>query len=298
MPSTDSGTHLQLEIGPLSLRVKDLDAMLEFYGRSLGLNVIRRENRIVQLSASPDDISPLLILRHNPVSYKAPLDAAGLYHFALLLPDRRSLAAAYLTIGNADVVFDGCADHLVSEALYLTDPEGNGIEIYADRPREKWKFDEDNQVRMTTQPLDIDSLLREVSGVKREDLTAIPEGTRIGHIHLKVTNLQRSIAFYQVMLGLDVMSYLSSAAFLSVGGYHHHIGLNTWESLGGPAMKKEWLGLDYITLTVPDGKVAELSAKLAGTMLAHGENANQLFVPDPDEIELVIRGASKESVQS
>jgi len=219
----------EMSFGPVSLRVKDLSSMLLFYEKELGLTAVRRDGDVVELSPSEGRL-PILVLKHIPDLEKAPEASAGLYHYALLLPDRRSLAAAYLTIGNAGVVFDGYADHLVSEALYLNDPEGNGIEIYADRPSSKWKFDEDGQVDMSTQPLDIDSLLKEVAGVPQDSLKALPEETRVGHIHLKVTDLQRSLSFYRTVLGLDLMRYYGSAAFLSVGRYHHHIGMNTWEA--------------------------------------------------------------------
>jgi catechol 2,3-dioxygenase len=278
-----------MEIGPLSLRVRDLDPMLDFYCKDLGLEIFNRDEEIVQLGPRATNVQPLLILKHDPKAERGPPDAAGLYHFAMLLPDRRSLAAAYLKIGNTGVIFDGYADHQVSEALYLTDPEGNGIEIYSDRPKNEWKFDDDNQVQMATLPLDVDSLLKELSGAKSEELAGLPKGTRIGHIHLKVTNLQTSIPFYRTTLGLDVMRYYGSAAFLSVGGYHHHIGMNTWESLGGPSRKKEWIGLEYVTLAVPKREFGTLASKLSGTPFLHEQSADQLFVTDPDEIEIVIR---------
>jgi catechol 2,3-dioxygenase len=217
------------------------------------------------------------------------MDAAGLYHYALLLPNRKSLAAAYLSLGRAGVLFEGHADHEVSEALYLADPEFNGIEIYADKPREQWKFDEDGKVEMATLPLDVDSLLREVSGMPQENVKAIPEGTRIGHVHLKVTDLGRSIAFYQEVLGLDLTRYYGSAAFLSVGGYHHHIGMNTWESLGGPARRGGWSGLESFTIEMPEARVNEVSSRLVDGSFAYSMDSNRLLLADPDGIELVIR---------
>lgn len=280
-----------IEIGPLSMRVRELDPILDFYCKDLGLKVVHRDEEIVQLGSSMTNAEPLLILKHDPNAEKGPQDAAGLYHFAMLLPDRRSLAAAYLKIGDTGIVFDGYADHQVSEALYLTDPEGNGIEIYADRPRNLWKFEEDDQVQMATLPLDVDSLLKEVSGAKKEELAALPEGTRIGHIHLKVTNLQRSLPFYRTTLGFDLMRYYGSAAFLSVGGYHHHLGMNTWESLGGPARKKEWMGLEYVTLSVPEKEMSILASKLSGTPFLRGQSGDQLFVTDPDDIEFIIKAS-------
>ena len=188
MPPPDFKLDPEMTLGPVSLRVKDLDSMLAFYEKDFGLVPSRRNANIVELSPGKS-LEPIIVLRHVPEAERAPEDAAGLYHYALLVPDRRSLAAAYISIGNAGMTFDGFADHLVSEALYLSDPEGNGIEIYADRERSRWKFDEDGQVDMSTQPLDIDSLLKEAADLPRDGLKAIADGTRVGHIHLKVTEL-------------------------------------------------------------------------------------------------------------
>jgi catechol 2,3-dioxygenase len=289
LAQVDSKTQLDMTLGPVSLIVRNLEEMLDFYVKGLGLKIGANSGDQVELLPSKESHEPLLILRSNAKAEMAPTDAAGLYHYALLLPDRRSLAAAYLSLGKAGVLFDGHADHLVSEALYLTDPEGNGIEIYADRPRDRWKFDEDGQVQMATQPLDIDSLVQEVSGVPQENLTAIPEATRVGHIHLKVTNLERSVAFYHQLLGLDLMSYWGSAAFLSVGGYHHHIGMNTWESLSGAARRTDWSGLEFFTMKMVKARADELSAKLVDGPYVYSTESDRLFLSDPDGIELVIR---------
>lgn len=278
-----------MSFGPLSLTVRDLDAMLPFYEKELGLKVKLLDDHIVELRPSVQSPEPLIILRHDPRAEKPPPDAAGLYHYALLVPNRESLAAAYLSLGKSGIVFDGYADHMVSEALYLTDPERNGIEIYSDRPRDEWKFDEDHQVLMATNPLDIDSMLTELSGTSQDGLKAIADGTRIGHIHLKVTQLGRSVEFYRQVLGMDLMSYWGSAAFLSVGGYHHHIGMNTWESLGGPAMKTGWSGLEHFTLEIPKKQFDEIAPKLIDSPLAHVQDHSKLLIPDPDGIEMTIK---------
>ena len=144
---------------------------------------------------------------------------------------------------------------------------------------------------MATQPLDIDSLLREVAKAPRDELKAIAGGTRVGHVHLKVTDLQRSMAFYRSVLGLDVMRYYGSAAFLSVGRYYHHIGMNTWESLGGKPVEKNWAGLGHVTITVPRENLKELSSMLADSPIAYIEGDGQLFISDPDEIELVLKAS-------
>lgn len=290
MPMSEFKLNPEMAFGPVSLKVKNLNSMLSFYEKDLGLVALRRDNEVVELSPSKS-AEPIIILRHVPNAEKAPDDAAGLYHYALLVPDRRSLAAAYVAIGNAGIIFDGFADHLVSEALYLTDPEGNGIEIYADRARSHWKFDEDGQVEMATQPLDIDSLLKEVTDARRDSLKAIADGTKVGHIHLKVTDLQRSISFYRSVIGLELMRYYGSAAFLSVGRYHHHIGMNTWESLGGKPVERNWAGLEHLTITVPRENLNELSTLLADSPIALHEGNGQLYISDPDEIALIVKSS-------
>jgi catechol 2,3-dioxygenase len=173
--------------------------------------------------------------------------------------------------------------------LYLTDPDGNGIEIYADRPRSEWKMDEEGGVQMATQPLDLDSLIKELEAAPNEKQPAFSEGTRIGHVHLKVSDLQRSISFYRDLLGLDLMSYWESAAFLSVGGYHHHIGMNTWESLRGPSVKKDLRGMEYLTATITRDNFTELSTRLAESPIASGQGSDELYISDPDNITIIFR---------
>ena len=265
------------------------EPMLTFYHEDLGLNIIRTNDNATVLGSDEHATDPILILKNDRQASDAPREAAGLYHFAILVPDRRSLATAYLTLGKRGVIFDGYADHLVSEALYLTDPESNGIEIYADRSRSEWKMDDDGGVQMATQPLDLDSLIKELPTTPNDRQSAFSEGTRIGHVHLKVSDLQRSISFYRDVLGLDLMSYWESAAFLSAGGYHHHIGMNTWESLRGPPVKKEWSGMEYFTATIGRDNFTELSSRLADSPIASGQGSDELYISDPDNITIIIR---------
>ena len=274
-----------LKLGPVCLRVNDLELMLSFYEKECGLRVINRDGNFTALGCGQSK-EPILILDSDEKALRPPADAAGLYHYALLVPDRKSLAAAYLSLGNNGVVFDGYADHNVSEALYLSDPEGNGIEIYADRPRDNWKF-QDGEVQMATQPLDLESLIKEIPKEGNDELTGIVEGTRVGHVHLRVTDLQTSVTFYRNLLGLELTRYLESAAFLSVGGYHHHIGMNTWESLGGPRAQKTSLGLEYFVLNIPRANLNELSSRLGGNLSTQNDGPGRLFVSDPDDINLV-----------
>ena len=236
----------------------------------------------------------MIILHHEAKASRPPPNATGLYHYALVVPNRNSLAAAYLALGGKGVVFDGYADHQVSEALYLSDPEGNGIEIYCDRPSREWKFDEGG-VDMTTQPLDLDSLIKELPTGQAES-KAIADGTRVGHIHLKVSDLQTSMAFYQDALGFELMRYWGSAAFLSAGRYHHHVGMNTWESLEGPAGQRNWIGLEYFACAVSETDLNQLSTRMSLRPVLQNGNSAKLFISDPDNINLIFDTANQRPV--
>jgi len=270
--------------------------MLSFYGGDFGLKVVRSDGDYTALATSGTN-EPIIILHHELKSSSPPPNATGLYHYALLVPDRRTLAAAYLALGGKGVVFEGYADHRVSEALYLRDPEGNGIEIYADRPRSEWVFDEGG-VEMTTQPLDLDSLIKELPSGEQGQAQAIPAGTIVGHVHLKVSDLQASIGFYGGALGLELMRYLGSAAFLSAGRYHHHVGMNTWESLGGPAARKTWIGVEYFAFTIPGTDLNELSSRLGIRTLVQDGNSARLFLSDPDDINLIFNASAQPPVSA
>jgi catechol 2,3-dioxygenase len=175
----------------------------------------------------------------------------GLFHFALLLPDRPSLARWLAHAARERVPLVGLSDHFVSEALYLSDPDGHGIEIYWDRPREVW----DGQVaaRMTTLPLDVDSLLGELQDPRSAPFDGLPAGTVMGHVHLKVAAIADTVAFYRDALGFGLMARLGGqAAFLAAGGYHHHVGANTWESRGAPPPPPGSAALRHATIVLPD----------------------------------------------
>ncbi len=241
----------ELHIGAVGLRVTSMERMLDFYHDFLGLEILRSKTGHVELGFGNEQ--PLLVLRQAKDAIGRPANAAGLYHFALLTPGRMELAHALRRLLRAGYPLQGAADHFVSEALYLADPEGNGIEIYADRPRERWEWNGD-QVRIGTVPLDIDSLL--MAGMDEPDEAAVlSAGVEMGHIHLQVTNLKEAMTFYGNTLGLDSMGlYGASAAFYSAGGYHHHIGLNTWASAGGPKAQPEMVGLFGYELVLPGSK--------------------------------------------
>ncbi len=179
----------------------------------------------------------------------------GLYHFAILVPTRRDLAVALVRLAQGGWQLDGASDHLVSEALYLSDPDGNGIEIYRDRPRAEWRRGPDGQLSMATLPLDLDDLLGELQTAPVDPVgdAQMPDGTRIGHVHLQVAELEQTEAFYAGVLGFDVMVRgYPGALFVAAGGYHHHVGLNTWHSRGGSTPPSGGIGLRAYELKLGD----------------------------------------------
>lgn len=285
-----------ITIGPPTLRVKNLQMQLSFYENNLGLQVNRRYHADDDLQVVgigfrgkfKDYKEPLLILKHDPNAKETPHNFAGLYHFAILVPDRKSLASAYLAIENSNGHFDGFADHLVSESLYLHDPERNGIEIYRDKPRNQWPHDQNGHIVMDTLSLDLESLLAELRNDKMKNAT-FPNGAKIGHMHLRVTNLEKSLRFYQ-KLGFDVTVDWSpmGACFLSAGGYHHHIAINIWHSLDGKSHIKDESGLDVLEIRVPDSSFIEtLAREFAGHV--QKINQNELLLSDPDGILILIK---------
>jgi len=213
-----------LRLGPVHLTVADLDGSIAFYERSLGLQVHGRGGDTATLGAGAED---LVVLVEEPGAASAGRHA-GLYHFALLFDSREELARAVARLAETRTRIEGAADHGVSEAVYLRDPDDNGIEIYADRPRDAWppSRTEGEPFEIYTIALDMKSLLATVAGEEPQDQAG--SGLRMGHLHLHVGDIARGLAFYRDVLGFDVMVNLGSAAFVSAGGYHHHLGFNVW----------------------------------------------------------------------
>jgi catechol 2,3-dioxygenase len=226
-------------MGAVHLTVADLDRSLRYYEQQIGLRVHGRENGTARLGAGGED---LLVLAEQAGA--GPADGySGLFHFALLVPTREDLGR-FLAHAAADgVALSGLSDHFVSEAIYLRDPDHHGIEIYADRPREIWEGKVSE--RMTTLPLDTDDLLR---GIDQASYEGMAEGTTMGHVHLSVSDVEASVEFYR-SLGFDLMAvYGDQAAFLSTGGYHHHLGVNTWTSRGAPYAPDDRARLARVTV--------------------------------------------------
>ena len=244
-------------IGKVRLRVADLDALATFYERVVGLEAVERDGGLVRFG--PAGGEPLIELVGAPDAPRAPSFSTGLFHLAILVPDRAELAHSLQRLAGAGWRLTGASDHLVSEALYLRDPEGNGIEIYRDRPRDEWRRDGD-ELAMATLPLDLESVLGELENGDGQ-AGAMPAGTTMGHVHLQAADIPPVEAFYNGALGLDVMvrSY-PGAIFLAAGGYHHHLGLNTWQSQGAPAPPEGALGLDHYEIVLPSAAERDSAA--------------------------------------
>ena len=248
-------------IGKVRLRVADLDDLRTFYERVIGLRAAERDGDVVRLG--PEGGEPLIELVSAPGAPPAPSFSTGLFHLAILVPDRQELARSLQRAAAADWRLTGASDHLVSEALYLQDPEGNGIEIYRDRPREQWDRD-GGELRMATLPLDLQGVLDELDSGDGP-ANGMPAGTTIGHVHLQVADIPSAEGFYNGALGLEVMvrSY-PGALFLAAGGYHHHLGLNTWQSSGAPPPPEGALGLDRYELVLPSEAERDAAAERLG----------------------------------
>jgi catechol 2,3-dioxygenase len=236
-------------LGAVSLTVADLARSRAFYESALGLSVRESDDGALAFGVSG---GADLVRLHGDASAPA-LDrrATGLYHLAILFPTRLDLAHALARLAQARWSLDGVADHLVSEALYLSDPDGNGIELYRDRPRNEWSYAE-GQLQMATLPLDLRSLADELDAADGPQLTA-PAGTAIGHVHLQVADIPDAESFYHGVLGFDVTTRVyPGALFVSAGGYHHHLGLNTWHSAGSGPARPGSVGLRSYEVVLPD----------------------------------------------
>jgi catechol 2,3-dioxygenase len=249
-PPTISPIAAGTTVGTVALTVPDLDRSRAFYQTVLGLTGNEMDDGGLELGVA--DERALVRLRGDSAAPPLPPRATGLFHLAVLTPSRRELAYALARLARSRWPLSGASDHLVSEALYLNDPDGNGIEIYRDRDRSEWRTDEDGQLAMATLRLDLESLAGELHDAPPVP-DRMPAGTRIGHVHLQVSDIAAAEDFYHGVLGFDVtVRGYPGALFVSAGGYHHHIGLNTWNSAGAAPPAPGAVGLRSFDVRLPD----------------------------------------------
>jgi catechol 2,3-dioxygenase len=275
-------------IAQVTLRTHRLPALTSFYERVIGLQVIRQEINKVYLSATGREPA-LLVLEQDPAAPPQSWQQPGLFHVAYLVPSRLELARWWRHFQESNWPLQGLGDHRVSEAIYLADPDQNGIEIYADRPKATWPI-VNGQVQMTTEPVDVESLRQEVP-ILDKPWSGLPASTRIGHIHLQVSHLNVARTFYHQLLGFTVMqeSY-PGALFVAAGGYHHHIGLNTWRSRAAAPRHSQATGLASFQIQVPDAPtLKQLTTRLQEAGQAVKPTAeNSIQVADADGIVVIL----------
>ena len=265
-------------LGPVRLRVADLARSRSFYESVLGMRVLREGDGVALLGPRDNDRALVELHEKSGVSPAAQRGRLGLYHFAILLPDRKTLGRFIAHAGRLGVRL-GSADHLVSEALYLRDPDNLGIEVYSDRPRDAWRR-VGHEIMMATDPLDIDDLLRDAGDAPWDGM---PGGTVIGHVHLHVGDLQQARALYSDALGFDVMtaSY-PGALFLGAGGYHHHLGTNVWAGAGAQPTRADEAGLIEWTIELPDAaSVAAAADSISAAGFAVTRANDEAVTTDP-----------------
>jgi catechol 2,3-dioxygenase len=256
-------------LGPVRLNAGDAPALADFYERTVGLRALQQPDGIARMGVGAG--RPLVELVPAPDAPRRPAGTTGLFHLAILVPSRLELARALRRVPESGWRLTGASDHLVSEALYLRDPEGNGIEIYRDRPRAQWRH-AGGEIQMDTLPLDLEGVLAELAGDDSPP-AELPAETRIGHVHLNVASLRAAEAFYREALGFDVtVRGYPGALFVSAGGYHHHLGLNTWLGEGAPAPPPGARGLERFEIVVPDAAALDATA---ARLASHGVQADR-----------------------
>ena len=280
--------HPATEVGTVTLKVADLKRSLTFYTELIGLRLFAQDGHKATLG-----VSDRLILKLEEVSgaKPQPVNTTGLYHAAILFPDRQSLAIKIAQLAAIRYPL-GNSDHLVSEAFYLSDPDGNGLELYRDRPRQEWTW-ADNRVQMAIDPIDFDDFFAEIKeGDRKLEDPAVPDGTKLGHMHLRVSNITVAEKFYHDVLGFDITAKMPGALFLSAGGYHHHLGMNTWESRGGTLPVEPSAGLREFSISLPDkAELERLTRQIeaAGVSVKQAENSTNVFDPFHNQITLIVQ---------
>jgi catechol 2,3-dioxygenase len=266
-----------LKMGQVHLNVQDLQNMQNFYQHIIGLHVLKEEQDRVTLGFEKTPIITLIHTKDLPVARHSD---AGLYHTAIVFASRGELARTiYRIIKNTPMLYTGSGDHLVSEAFYLNDPEGNGVELYFDREATSWQW-VDNQIKMDTIYIDLQEYLQK--HINNQD----PHDIKVGHVHLKVGDIEKAKDFYVDTLGFDQTAKLPGALFVSIGGYHHHIGMNTWESSGAES-RRDTLGLQRLELILPSlDDVMRLENRLREKHIEYKKIDNSLLFFDPWKNEI------------
>jgi catechol 2,3-dioxygenase len=278
--------HPDTTLGYVHLTVSDLERSIAYYQHSMGFKLHRRENGSAFLGAGRAD---LLILTEQPGAIKLPR-RTGLYHFAILTPSRQELARALINFARTQTRVSGVADHLVSEAIYLDDPDGNGIEIYRDRPRAEWPHEPDGSLRMASDPLDLDGILAEADA-DEGDWQGLHPKTVLGHMHLHVAQLQESLDFYEKVIGFETqMIWNRAAGFMSAGGYHHHLGINIWNGIGVPPPPPDSVGLRHFSVhLVGDEERQALLDRLEAANHPFEDRTDGIIVRDPSQNTLLFK---------
>jgi catechol 2,3-dioxygenase len=289
MTTTSASTTRQatlpgsLRLGPVYLTVTDLARSIAFYESAIGLRLARREGSEAALGAGGED---LLVLIEEPGARPAGRHA-GLYHYALLYPSRLELARAAQRLIATQTPVSGASDHKISEAIYLPDPDGNGIELAADRSREHWGDLSDPTALGGPEPLDMVSLLALVEGT--EPPAQAPGELRMGHVHLHVGDVEGALRFWRDLIGFEVMTRFPSAAFVAAGGYHHHLGLNTWRGEGVPPMPEGSVGMRHWTIVLDPAAVAAVRERVVAGGVPAEDRPDGFLARDPWDNAVLIR---------
>ena len=272
-------------IGRVRLQVSDLKRSISYYERVLGMRVLRHSAATAEMGPYGEDRTLIELTEKSGARQVPRRGLLGLSHFAVLLPDRAALGRFIAHLAEIGA-YAGMSDHLVSEAVYLTDPDGLGIEVYADRPRESWTV-ASRQLEMTTKPLDVESVVGSAGGKKWDGM---PAGTKIGHVHFYVGDIDRAASFYHVGLGLDkiVWNY-PGALFMSAGGYHHHVGVNTWAAGASPASADDAKLVEWELILPNQGAVMSAGESIATAGYAVNADGDTMLARDDWGIAVRIR---------
>jgi len=295
---TEFSIHPATQIGPVSLTVSSLENQIAFYQQALGFELHWREGNQAGLGASERE---LLRLVEQP-GFKRYQRVTGLYHFAVLFPDRRELARVMARL-FALKYRSHPTDHIMTKTTYLDDPEGNGIELYCESPEDgTWSLKNgeyitrraDGSLSDGREPLDVEALFSHLKEDDKLDLP-IPAETRVGHVHLHIRNIDEAVDFYHGVIGFDVMGMVDSVrmAFVSAGGYHHHVGLNTWQGEGAPPPSTDALGLHYFTVELPDqAALDEVTARVEKAGIPAKQTEDGLLLYDPSQNGVMLTNKS------